>query len=109
MKQLIILVTFIFLSCSTKQDEIKNVKIMSYQYRCLGKNSSEIINPILYATIDKNGNVLIEKQEQTFSYYKTEIETDYIKQLSSQTKSFNEQYCKQLSYLQKNLSMIIQL
>jgi hypothetical protein len=92
MKQLIILVTFIFLSCSPKQDEIDKIEIMSYQYRWLGEKSSEIINPILYATIDQNGNVLIEKQEQMFTYYKTEIETDYIKHLLSQTKVFDEQY-----------------
>ncbi|HEY4618162.1 MAG TPA: hypothetical protein VIH09_08210 [Flavobacterium sp.] len=96
MKRLIILVTFIFLSCSPKQDEIDKIEIMSYQYWWLEEEPNIKINPILYAEINKNENVLIEKQEEIFTYYKTEIETDYIKELSNQTKNFDEQYFKHI-------------
>jgi hypothetical protein len=109
MKQLIILMTFIFLSCSPKQDEIKNVEIMSYHYWPSDKKPYIKVFPLLYAEIDQNGNVLIEKQyaeidqngnvlieerKQIFTYYKTKIETDYLKRLSNQTKNFDEQYFK---------------
>ena len=95
MKQIIILLTFIFLNCSPKQNEIYNIEIMSYQYWPIDKRPYLKVNPILYAKIDQNGNVLIEKQEQIFTYYNTKIETDYIKRLSNQTKNFDEQFFKQ--------------
>ncbi len=94
MKQFIIIVTFIFFGCSPKQDEIKNVEIMSYHYWPIDKKPYIKVYPLLYAKIDQNGNVLIEKRKQIFTYYKTKIETDYLKQLSNQTKNFDEQYFK---------------
>jgi hypothetical protein len=94
MKQFIIIVTFIFLGCSPKQDEINNVEIMSYHYWPIDKKPYIKVYPLLYAKIDQNGNVLIEKQKQIFTYYKTKIETDYLKRLSNQTKNFDEQYFK---------------
>ena len=86
--------TFIFLSCSPKQDEIKNVEIMSYHYWPSDKKPYIKVFPLLYAEIDQNGNVLIEERKQIFTYYKTKIETDYLKQLSNQTKNSDEQYFK---------------
>ena len=86
MKQFIIIVTFIFLGCSPKQDEIKDVEIMSYQYWPIDKKPYIKVYPLLYEKIDQNGNVLIEKRKQIFTYYKTKIETDYLKQLSIRQK-----------------------
>lgn len=70
---------------------------MSYQYWPIDKKPYIKVYPILYSNIDQNGNVLIEKRKQIFTYYKTKIETDYIKRLSNQTKKFDEDYFKQPS------------
>ncbi|MEZ7498217.1 hypothetical protein QO200_05655 [Flavobacterium sp. Arc3] len=87
MNRVLIFLLLFFLSCSPSGSGVRSIEIMSYRYISSYENYGLQIYPLLYANVDKFGNVQMEKNSNKLTYYNFSIEKEYLKNIEDDTKN----------------------